>query len=280
MNLKKKSVILLTAAGILGASAVAGAAGLTQKVSGLLRGDIHVSVNGAAYGSIQPVYIDGKAYVPLRDTAGALGYEITWNQQAKQFDLTPKKEEQAPVDAYIVNTGVVTDAQTTDGLTSLNVMGKGSAGTFDWIVAKVDKDTVIVDESGAVKTAADLKAGSRVAVEYGPMVALSFPAQSHAAKVTLLGERLIKEDRVGAVNKTDSGWQIQLGSGTGDAALSNLVLNVGADTLIVTSMGEPVKAEDIKVGDKVRAYYGPATTKSIPPQSAADTIVVLPADAQ
>ncbi|MFD2331359.1 stalk domain-containing protein [Cohnella sp. GCM10020058] len=280
MNLKKKSVILLTAAGILGASAVAGASGLTQKVSGLLRGDIHVSVNGAAYGSIQPVYIDGKAYVPLRDTAGALGYELTWNQQAKQFDLTPKKEEQAPVDAYIVSTGVVTDAQTANGLTSLNVMGKGAAGTFNWIIAKVDKDTVIVDESGAAKTAADLKAGSRVSVEYGPIVALSFPAQSHAAKVTVLGERSIKEDKVGAVNKTDSGWQIQLGSGTGDAAISNLVLNVGADTLIVTSMGEPVKAEDIKVGDKVQAYYGPATTRSIPPQSAADTIVVLPADAQ
>lgn len=279
MNLKKKSVIVLTAAGILGAAAVAGASGLTQKVSGLLRADIHVSVNGAAYGSIQPVYIEGKAYVPLRDTAGALGYELTWNQQAKQFDLTPKKEEQAPVD-YILNTGVVTDAQTADGLTSLSVMGKGSAGTFDWIIAKVDKDTVIVDESGAAKTAADIKAGSRVAVQYGPMVALSFPGQSHAGKVTLLGERLIKEDKVGAVNKTDSGWQIQLGSGTGDAAVSNLVLNVGADTLIVTSMGEPVKAEDIKVGDKVRAYYGPATTRSIPPQSAADTIVVLPADAQ
>jgi len=82
------------------------------------------------------------------------------------------------------------------------------------------------------------------------------------------------------VNKTDSGWQIQLGTGTGGATVSNLVLNVGADTLIVTSGGEPVKAEDIKAGAKVRAFYGPATTKSIPPQSAADTIVVLPADAQ
>ncbi|CAI6081812.1 stalk domain-containing protein [Cohnella sp. JJ-181] len=278
--LKSKTILLLTAAGILGATAVAGASGLTQKVSGLLRSDIHVSVNGVAYGSIQPVYIDGKAYVPLRDTAGAMGYEIAWNPQAKQFDLTPKKEEQAPVDPYILNTGVVTEAQTANGLTSLNVMGKGSAGTFDWIVAKVDKDTVIVDASGAAKTAADLKAGSRVAVEYGPIVALSFPGQSHAAKVTLLGERLIKEDKVGAVNKTESGWQIQLGTGTGDAAISNLVLNVGPDALIVTSAGEPIKAEDIKAGAKVRAFYGPSTTKSIPAQSAADTIVVLPADAQ
>jgi len=277
---KTKSIILLTAAGILGATAVAGASGLTQKVSGLLRSDIHISVNGAAYSSLQPVYIDGKAYVPLRDTAGAMGYDITWNQQGKQFDLKPKSEEQAPVDKYILNTGVVTEAKTEGGLTSLNVMGKGTAGTFDWIIAKVDKDTVIVDESGAAKTAADIKAGSRVAVEYGPIVALSFPGQSRAAKVTLLGERLIKEDKVGAVNKTDSGWQIQLGTGTGGATVSNLVLNVGADTLIVTSGGEPVKAEDIKAGAKVRAFYGPATTKSIPPQSAADTIVVLPADAQ
>lgn len=277
---KTKSIILLTAAGILGATAVAGASGLTQKVSGLLRSDIHISVNGAAYSSLQPVYIDGKAYVPLRDTAGAMGYDITWNQQAKQFDLKPKSEEQAPVDKYILNTGVVTEAKTEGDLTSLNVMGKGALGNFDWIIAKVDKDTVIVDESGAAKTAADIKAGSRVVVEYGPIVALSFPGQSHAAKVTLQGERLIKEDKVGAVNKTDSGWQIQLGTGTGDAAVSNLVLNVGADTLIVTSMGEPVKVEDIKAGAKVRAFYGPATTRSIPPQSAADTIVVLPADAQ
>ncbi|MEK0313576.1 stalk domain-containing protein [Cohnella sp. 56] len=277
---KSKTIILLTAAGILGATAVAGASGLTQKVSGLLRSDIHISVNGDAYASLTPVYIDGKAYVPLRDTAGALGYELAWSQQSKQFNLSQKKEEQAPVDQYILNTGVVTEANTDGNLTSLNVMGRGATGGFDWIIAKADKDTVIVDESGAAKTTADLKAGTRVAVEYGPVVALSFPGQSHAAKITILGERLIKEDKVGAVNKTDSGWQVQLGAGTGDEAVSNLVLNVGADTLIVSSMGEPLKAEDIKPGAKVRAFYGPATTRSIPPQSPADMIVVLPADVQ
>lgn len=277
---KTKSIILLTAAGILGATAIAGASGLTQKVSGLLRSDIHISVNGDTYSSLTPVYIDGKAYVPLRDAAGALGYELTWNQQAKQFDLSQKKEEQAPEMPYIVNTGVVTEANASDGAASLNVMGRGAEGGFDWIIAKADKDTVIVDESGAAKTVADLKAGTRVKVEYGPIVALSYPGQSHAAKVTILGERLIKEDKVGAVNKTDSGWQVQLGTGTGDAAIDNLVLNVGADTLIVSIAGEPLKAEDIKVGAKLRAFYGPATTRSIPMQSAADMLVVLPADAQ
>ncbi len=67
----KKALVILTAVGVLGATAVTGASGLVEKVSGLLRSDIKIVVNGEQT-TLQPVYIDGKAYLPVRDAGGVL----------------------------------------------------------------------------------------------------------------------------------------------------------------------------------------------------------------
>ncbi|MBB6669922.1 stalk domain-containing protein [Cohnella nanjingensis] len=276
----KKLVVVLTAVGLLGTSAVVGAADLTQKVSGLLRHDIKVSVNGSTYSSLEPVYIDGKAYLPLRDTANALGYELKWSQQGKQFDLQSKGQGQGEVDEKLLHlSGVVISAKADNDLVSLEVQGKSQNDGVDYMILKADKDTVVVDETGAAKLAKDIKPGTHVTADYGPIVALSFPGQSHAAKIVVGPERLIKEDTVSAIEKTDAGWSVQLGSAEGDAAASSVILNVDANTLVVSPSGEPIKLEDVKKGAKIRAYYGPATTKSIPPQSAAELLVVIPEQA-
>ncbi|MCC3377203.1 stalk domain-containing protein [Cohnella sp. REN36] len=282
---KKKLVVLLTAAGLLGTTAAVGAADLTQKVSGLLRHDIKVSINGTTYSSLDPVYIDGKAYLPLRDAANALGYELKWSQQNKQFDLQSPSQGQGPgqgeaEEKLLQLAGVVLSVSTEGDLVSLQVQGKSANGGVDYMVLKADKDTVVVDEQGEAKLAKDIKPGTHVSAEYGPIVALSFPGQSHAAKIVVGPERLIKEDAVSAIEKTDAGWKVQLGSAEGDAAASSVILNVDSNTLVVTPSAEPVKLEDVKKGTKIRAYYGPITTKSIPAQSAAELLVVLPEETQ
>ncbi len=74
---------------------------------------------------------------------------------------------------------------------------------------------------------------------------------------------------------------IQENSGVDDFMLvktaegQEIQLNLGAQTLVVNNeTGVPATLKDIKAGDKVFAYYSPAMTRSLPPQSACELILV------
>jgi hypothetical protein len=93
---KKKWIIIVTAVGLLGTSAAVGARSLVSKVNGVLHEEVVVSVNGTDT-TLHPVYIDGKAYLPARDTVDALGYSLNWSNAGKEIVLSPKAEQAAPV---------------------------------------------------------------------------------------------------------------------------------------------------------------------------------------
>lgn len=61
----------------------------------------------------------------------------------------------------------------------------------------------------------------------------------------------------------------------------DLVLNIGESTIGLDSQtGLPVGLEDLKEGDSIYAFHSPATTMSLPPQSAAEAIICnVPQDA-
>ena len=84
---KKKLLVIVTAVGLLGTTAAVGASGLVSKVKGVLHKEIVVSVNGTDT-EMHPVYIDGKAYLPARDAAAALGYNLNWNSKGKEIEIT------------------------------------------------------------------------------------------------------------------------------------------------------------------------------------------------
>ncbi len=267
---KKKLLILVTAVGLVGTSAAAGASGLVSKVIGVLHKEVVVSVNGTDT-TLHPVYINGKAYLPARDTAEALGYNLSWNAKGKEIEITGQAEEAVQ---YVQTMGVIVDVSPTgeNGKYRIELLGKGDYG---WIILYADKETVLTDESGQPFAAKDLKAGTRITAEFGPIVALSFPGQSHAHKIIVGSESLIKEDAIQSVEKTDDGWQVRFGETKDGVATPTLTLNAGKETSVLTSQGEPVEFSSLKAGDKVRAYYGPTMTKSIPPQSPLHYLVVL-----
>ncbi|MBB3112827.1 hypothetical protein FHS18_004929 [Paenibacillus phyllosphaerae] len=264
---KRNWMIAITAAGVLTTSAVAGASSVVEKVSGLLRGDVTVTVNGEET-SLHPVYINGKAYLPVRDTAEALGYELSWS--GKQLQLSNAAEEEEADLATI--SGVITSVTPTDDGYRLDVIGHG---TNTWILLTADKDTVLTDAEGKKLAAKDLKAGMQIIAEYGPIVALSYPGQSHAATIQVQAQRLVKEEPVYAVTKTDDGWQVQFAELKDGVETPTLTLNAGKETMVVNAEGQPVDWYQIKPGTKVRAYYGPIMTKSLPPQSPLYVLVVL-----
>ncbi|TFE28944.1 stalk domain-containing protein [Cohnella luojiensis] len=270
---KKKLLVLVTAVGILGTSAAVGASGLVSKVNGVLNKGIVVSVNGTDT-TLHPVYIGGKAYLPARDTAEALGYNLNWNSKGKEIELTEQEEEAVE---YVPISGVIVNATPIeDGKYRLELLGKGSN---NWIILTADKDTVLTNETGDVFAAKDLKVGTRVYAEYGPVIAMSFPGQSHAAKIVVGSESLVKEDVIQAVEKTDDGWQVKFGETKDGVTTTTLVLNAGKETSVLTSEGQSVDWADVKAGTKVTAYYGPIMTKSLPPQSPLHYLVIPQANA-
>ncbi|MFC5403552.1 stalk domain-containing protein [Cohnella soli] len=267
---KKKLLIVMTAAGVFGATAVAGASGLVSKVTGMLHKEIAVSVDGDAT-SLNPVYIDGKAYLPARALANELGYEISWSQGGKSLDMNRKAEEVK----YMMGMGVIVDVKSTDnGQYRVELLGKGGV---NWVILYVDKDTTLTGSDGAVLAAKDLKVGDRIVAEFGPAMAMSYPGQSHAHSINVIGESLVKEDVIQSVEKTDDGWQVKFGETKDGKTVTTLVLTAGKETGVLTSQGESVMFESLKAGDKVRAYYGPIMTKSLPPQSPLHYLVVQPA---
>ncbi|MCD9022225.1 stalk domain-containing protein [Cohnella silvisoli] len=266
---KKKLLILVTAVGLLGTTAAVSAGGLISKVNGVLHNEIAVSVNGTDT-TLHPVYINGKAYLPARDTAAALGYNLNWNTAGKEIELTGQKEE---AEKYIQSMGVVVSVNPLekDGAYRIELLGKGE---YSWIILIADKDTILTDESGQAFAVKDLKVGTRITAEFGPMVAMSFPGQSHAHKIVVGSESLVKEDVIQSIEKTDDGWQVRFGETKDGVATPTLVLNAGKETSVLTSQGESVDFASLKAGTKVTAYYGPIMTKSIPPQSPLHYLVV------
>ncbi|WP_308634577.1 hypothetical protein [Paenibacillus silvisoli] len=254
---KKKLIIVATVAGLLGTTVAAEASGFLRKVNGLLRSDIDVTVDGKAT-SMEPVFINGQAYLPAKSEADALGYDLRYNAREKRLELTSREESE--VDQLIKVSGIIEEVRNNQaGDVQITVLGTG-----DWIVLTVDKDTTLTDQKGKPFKAKDLKAGMDVYAEYGPIVAMSYPGQSHAAKVVVGADRLVREDVIKSVEKTDDGWQVRLGANGKDG---EIVLNAGKETKIVDQERQPIEWSALKAGMKVRAYYGPIMTKSLPPIS-------------
>jgi len=263
---KQKWIIIATAAGLLAATG-ASAAGLVEKVTGQLRGDISVTVNGEPT-QLHPVYIDGKAYIPVRDAADALGYGISWSQ--KQLDLTSKETPPAEQADYITTSGVVASATPIADGVRLEVLG---TGPNSWIILTADAKTAIKGADGKTIKAGDLKAGMHIVAEYGPAIAMSYPGQSHAASVTVTAERLVKEQAVYSVKKADGGWQLQFSELKNGVDTPVLTLQSGKETRLVDKEGRPADWTQIKPGTPVRAYYGPTITEG--QVAPIDTVVIL-----
>lgn len=277
---KKKWVVVATLVGLLGTTAAAQATGVIGKVSGLLRSDIKISIDGQAT-SMQPVYINGQAYLPVRDEAAALGYEVKYNASSKTIELNKVQASASPASGtqseeesqYAHVSGIIKSAkETEDGQYRIEVLGRGDA---NWIILYADKETVIKDSEGNAVAAADLKEGTEIDADYGPVVAMSYPGQSHAASIAVGLSRLVTDDTIQSIEQADGGYRVSLGKTENGTQTVNLVLNTGKETFVMNEEGQPVEWTDLKEGAKVRAYYGPVTTRSLPPQSSVFYLVVL-----
>lgn len=263
---KKKVLIVATLAGLMATTAAVEASGFLQKVQGFLRSDVTVTVDGENT-QMKPVFIDGKAYLPAKSEAAALGYDVFYNAKEKRLELKSKEVVEQPGEQDLIRMqGIIEDVTTgTDGSTRITVLGRGGS---NWMVLSIDKDTVLTDSNGKALDPKALKPGQDIQeAQYGPIVAMSYPGQSHAAKVIVGTDHLVKDAVIQSVKKTDDGWQVMINNSVNGESATAVVLNAGKETQVVDQERQPLEFSKLTAGMKVRAYYGPIMTKSLPPIS-------------
>ena len=80
------------------------------------------------------------------------------------------------------------------------------------------------------------------------------------------------EGLVSNVQSSESGFRFTIKD---SEAKDKIILSVSKDTEIIsTKDGKKLNVSDIKEGVKIKAYYGPAVTMSLPPMSTANIIIV------
>ncbi|WP_219837827.1 hypothetical protein [Paenibacillus sp. R14(2021)] len=269
---KKKVIIVATLVGLMGSAVAAEASGMFQKVSGLLRSDITVSVDGQNT-SMKPVFINGQAYLPAKSEAAALGYDVRYNPKDKSLSLISKEDgNEGEQEQMLLLSGIIQGVKALDnGSYQLDVVGRG---TNKWVILTVDKDTNLTDGSGKAVAAKDIKAGTLLTAEYGPVITMDYPGHSHAAKIILGTQTTVKEDVIQSVKHTEDGWQVAFGETKDGKTTTTLILNAGKETSVINAEGQSVTWESLQAGAKVRAYYGPVATTSVPAISPLHYLVV------
>lgn len=156
----------------------------------------------------------------------------------------------------------------------ITVLGRGLAvNDQSEMVLSITKDTKIIDSKGnkvALKTIMDEK--RVVKAFYGGNITRSLPAQGTA--LTLVVQDYTFLGINGVVSEVNEDSIVVNGTDLYSSNEETVILRFANKAQIIDQNGKVIKANMIEPGMSVKAFYGPATTKSIPPQSTSNYILV------
>ncbi|SKC54224.1 copper amine oxidase N-terminal domain-containing protein [Maledivibacter halophilus] len=191
---------------------------------------------------------DNTIMIPLRIVSKALEYEIKWNNEEKTIDLT-----------------------------------KGP----HWITIKPGEDYYTFGKKAPIKlgTASEiLKDRTYVPLSFLTDVLNIDVSIDETGVININSENSISEKKelleiqgeITEINKTEKSTMIWIKGKKTDAGEKSVILHINDETPIVNPItDEELSIKDLKEGDTVRGFYGPAMTKSIPPQGKAEKIQIL-----
>jgi hypothetical protein len=195
------------------------------------------------------VYYKGDTLmIPLRVVADSLGYKVQWDAETRVVELVKESHSVVVVpgkDHYcfgeMAPTKLGTSAEITDSKTYVPLN----------FLTDILKVKVYMDETGGV----------------------NIKSQNQTEKVTLLE----MEGEIVNINQTEKGTSILIKDPLSNNEFDNrIVLHINENTPIVNPLTDKnLYIKDLKVGDSVRAFYGPALTKSLPPQGVGKKIELL-----
>ncbi|WP_026896071.1 copper amine oxidase N-terminal domain-containing protein [Clostridiisalibacter paucivorans] len=197
------------------------------------------------------VYVskDGDIMIPLRRLGKALGYEVKWNGEKRIIELI--KENQyimVKVDEDYYSFGRMAPMQ----LGTIPEINEGNTYVPLKFVKDVLRAQVSTDETGIINIRSDQSSNidDLLSTKVGDIVSISKTDKDISI--------LVEENILGSEEK------------------SQIKLYIGDETKIVNPLtNEKLDIEDLNEGDRVRTFYGPMITYSIPPQSPAKRIEVL-----
>ncbi|MEC0089057.1 peptidase [Paenibacillus macquariensis] len=137
----------------------------------------------------------------------------------------------------------------------------------------ITKHTKIIDSKGkkvALKTIIDEQ--KVVKAYYGPKITKSIPALGSALTLVVQNESFTAVD--GKVTEVTDTGIVVTGKNIYTQFEDTIVLHFAKNAKIIGQDGKSIKANEIKKGMSVKAFYGPAVTMSLPPQSTTNYVVV------
>ena len=209
-----------------------------------------------------PAVSKGRTFVPLSFVTEILNLDVKQENRNVMNIISGNKEELPFIVGKIASLTKVTDGVKVE----LDNEKKG----YDKIFLTVDSETTIINPITNEKVASEnLKVGERIRGFYGPVVAESYPPQSHTSRIEVIGDKEVKTDVITGIEEVHNDRYILVGT------MENGVrLLVTEETSIVTSENKPVLVEDLQEGMKVDAFYGPIQTMSLPPMSSTAKIII------
>lgn len=158
----------------------------------------------------------------------------------------------------------------------LSLVGIGeNKNAYDMINLNITDKTEIVNEKGDKVNKEDIKEGMVVEAYYGPAVTRSLPPIGNAEKIVVKNS-FGKTGKAFEIRKSSKGdaYYITIGDKNNYTAPENVTLIVGEDTKIIDREGNKLSVNDIKEGTQLVAFHSMISTMSLPPQTAAKTIIV------
>ncbi|UVI29487.1 peptidase [Paenibacillus spongiae] len=148
-------------------------------------------------------------------------------------------------------------------------------GGVNYVFLTVDEDTQIVDEDGNALKPDALKADIRVDAYYGEVMTMIYPARTHADKIVVKAEATNKVEGTIADTDREAKDQIHVDVASDKSTDNDVILNISEDTQVITPDG---LESELKPGTKILAYHSSIMTRSLPPITNAEIIIVAPDD--
>ncbi|MCT4618879.1 MAG: stalk domain-containing protein [Marinisporobacter sp.] len=189
---------------------------------------------------------DGVTMIPLRLISEALGYEVKWNNEKRAIELTKGPQwimVKGEVDEYTfgktapVSLGTIPEIK--DGRTYVPLN----------FITDLLRLEVMRDETGTIH----------------------INSQRQVEKSLLYTDGQIIE-----IQRIDGNTRILVEGIKKGEGYASIILNINEETIIQDPIdGEEILVKDLKKGDQIRAFYGPAVTRSLPPIGKAEKIEVI-----
>ncbi len=170
----------------------------------------------------------------------------------------------------------ITEAVAITGTASITEIGENSITIEDdergEVILNISEETEILGADGEAITAADLKEGDSITVEYSEPMTLSLPPQNTPVKIQITEIPEIQTAELEGEIRAFEDGKILVG---GENPTEQTALVTGEETIITDAEGNEITLDDLKVGDKIKAVHVQAMTFSIPPQTSAIEITVV-----